>query len=410
MGCKVFKVAVFFDGTGNSIADGVSKSNVAKLYESYREVTDEEIEGKKTTTRKIYKIGIGRGEGEGSRELAAGGGGAKRINEALKEVKALIKAHPYGDSEYDYKSREIEVFGFSRGAAEARDFVNTFYGEYTELKHIKFTFIGIFDTVGSFGLAGNDIDYKPKDPKKHSESGNFELSEGGFSDNVNNDFEPYNFNLSSSSAKTIIHLTAADELRHNFPLYSADGAANEMSLIGVHSDIGGGYGTKDRETLSMEVPLRELNKRYELQSKGWEYQPKRYDRITGVFEKKRVVGNDLGKVSLHLMYQLAVKYKVTLNTPSESVPNTMKAYFEYAKTHLSNASNYSDAENIKETYAHQSATHPLTNTLSYPLRQRENSAELVGSNIVNIKRYKNRRGKVERAIFPNKASRAIVPI
>ena len=67
MGCKVFRVGVFFDGTGNNkfvdkkAGDG-SASNVAKLYELYQEHDGEVmIKGyaKPLHTARIYKEGIG---------------------------------------------------------------------------------------------------------------------------------------------------------------------------------------------------------------------------------------------------------------------------------------------------------------------------------------------------------------
>ncbi|MEM5715284.1 hypothetical protein AB3B16_08110, partial [Bifidobacterium animalis subsp. lactis] len=56
----------------------------------------------------------------------------------------------------------LSVFGFSRGAAEARAFVNWLY-ELCEQKDggwlfagipLRIQFLGIFDTVASVGLAG----------------------------------------------------------------------------------------------------------------------------------------------------------------------------------------------------------------------------------------------------------------
>ncbi len=41
MGCKVFQMGVFFDGTGNSREERATYSNVAKLYESYKILNDE---------------------------------------------------------------------------------------------------------------------------------------------------------------------------------------------------------------------------------------------------------------------------------------------------------------------------------------------------------------------------------
>ena len=62
--------------------------------------------------------------------------------------------------------REKETFS---NVAKLYDRYLTLEDEYYGKPKIKTTsfkcyFIGLFDTVGSFGIPGNDIDYKPKDP------------------------------------------------------------------------------------------------------------------------------------------------------------------------------------------------------------------------------------------------------
>ena len=199
MGCRVFRVGVFFDGTGNNKfidakeGDG-SASNVAKLYELYNEHQGEvdTIQSKPLYTARVYKEGIGTktrmskgGRGGTAKrvkdrrfmdyksEKGAGGDGAKRINEAIKEVFDLLDRHQPGSDSDAYCERIIDVFGFSRGAAQARDFINTFHDRNKrifKLKKVKMGFVGIYDTVGSFGIAGNNNNMKPANPDTHSES------------------------------------------------------------------------------------------------------------------------------------------------------------------------------------------------------------------------------------------------
>lgn len=125
----------------------------------------------------------------------------------------------------------INVFGFSRGAAAARSFLNeinktatskmpkhgVFGQELTKKNidldtiHFQINFAGLFDTVSSHGyLKSNDA----KD-----------------------------LGLTAvKKARRTLHLVAADEHRYFFPLVNIKSAGFvEKTFPGVHSDIGGSY-------------------------------------------------------------------------------------------------------------------------------------------------------------------------
>ncbi|ATA57283.1 hypothetical protein CKY39_31695 [Variovorax boronicumulans] len=117
----------------------------------------------------------------------------------------------------------ISVFGFSRGAAEARAFCNWLTAaldpDFT-LAGIKVevVFLGIFDTVASVGMAqsflvkdGHDAWGRPKD-----------LAIPAY-------------------VKRCVHLVSGHEVRGSFPLDLATGNGIEVVYPGVHSDVGGGY-------------------------------------------------------------------------------------------------------------------------------------------------------------------------
>ena len=117
----------------------------------------------------------------------------------------------------------ISVFGFSRGAAEARAFCNWLSDavdpDFTlaGLK-VEIVFLGIFDTVASVGLAqsalirdGHDGWGRPKD-----------LAVPAY-------------------VKRCVHLVSGHEVRGSFPLDLAGGDGIEVVYPGVHSDVGGGY-------------------------------------------------------------------------------------------------------------------------------------------------------------------------
>ncbi|WP_421215097.1 T6SS phospholipase effector Tle1-like catalytic domain-containing protein [Aeromonas dhakensis] len=130
----------------------------------------------------------------------------------------------------------FDVFGFSRGAAAARHFVNTIDQksdhplvkamanssdirlkagfDWASRDDVRFTFVGLFDTVVS--------SYNPS----------------------------VNVQLKADCAERVVHLTALDEVRKYFPLsrITEDAAGTcppahftELALPGAHSDIGGGY-------------------------------------------------------------------------------------------------------------------------------------------------------------------------
>ncbi|WP_156128945.1 DUF2235 domain-containing protein [Chitinibacter sp. ZOR0017] len=132
----------------------------------------------------------------------------------------------------------VSVFGFSRGAAEARAFVNWLFesckqegGGWTFAGiPIRLQFLGLFDTVASVGIANL-----------------FEISGGpvghqGWADN-NLQIHP--------AVEQCVHYVAAHEVRACFPLDSIrighSYPANTMEVIypGAHSDVGGGYAPGD---------------------------------------------------------------------------------------------------------------------------------------------------------------------
>ncbi|WP_198152696.1 phospholipase effector Tle1 domain-containing protein [Tsuneonella dongtanensis] len=132
----------------------------------------------------------------------------------------------------------LDVFGFSRGGAAARNAVAQILSGWSvgegiywpsvrselvrdgeTIDEFKFRFAGLYDTVASFGLAHwND---------------KIELNLGAV-----------------SAADRIVQLAAAEEHRKNFRLTRVgnDTKSFELFLPGVHSDIGGGYKSGVSET------------------------------------------------------------------------------------------------------------------------------------------------------------------
>ncbi len=490
MACRKLRIGVFFDGTNNCRDDRELRTNVAKLYDLYRELEDEPCKKSsgRLSTFKLYAVGVGQGrkgrkkgyigdgfKDEGVKELVAGAGGARRVYEMVDRVCEILDAHPYDTSDPNmFTKREIDLFGFSRGAATARDFVNTFIKDKVNKDDenygdVRFNFIGLFDTVGSFGVPGNDIDMKPKDGfenevdeaegfiegvAKYKLNGSMDLehTEGrilhkelfskkeeakkraaelktrwervdllpyypptpvpqpfpsGYMVVAQADasmvYENYNFHMNANQTKGGIHFTAGEEVRLNFPLTDTRHGIKEISLLGVHSDIGGGYGPKDRERLLLPVrglSEEEMAKRFRF---GWREVRKRGG--PGMLERKRVVTNTLSDAALYLMHKEALLYDVPLDEPDIADDPLIKGYIEHIERG-NRAAEFEKRDHIVEYMAHQSATHPAFDRVyPYPLREAEDLAEkLAYSNVANIEE-----DRVERDIYRNSPSKGVVP-
>lgn len=184
-----------FDGTWNEDEqDEGNDSNVVKFRDAY-DGHIEYLEGVGTRLGFIGKILGG----------VAGTGGRIRIREMTK---ALEKNFSAG-------GRDIDIIGFSRGAALALHFANE-VNERTDGASTRF--LGLWDVVASFGLPGNRI-------------------------NIGWDLTLPN------NVEHCFHAMSLDERRGNFPLTRvkspaggrpATGRVEEVWFRGVHSDVGGG--------------------------------------------------------------------------------------------------------------------------------------------------------------------------
>lgn len=251
------RIVLFFDGTYNnkfnvaarkngsvikSVASSQAsfandESNVARMSDkliasgsyqgkAYDEVVPVYVEGIGTTTLdedSTYGGATGKGSTGILAKVEAG------VTKALERLRRRPKAITFEFIHFD-------TFGFSRGAAAARNAVHRILNgriiaagdAYIELPGIrkgmtdsgfkvsdlKIRFVGLYDTVASLGVIHR-----------------FNTSE---------------LKLDSvSAADQVIHLAAADEHRANFRLTDTTskkgGNSFELFLPGGHSDIGGGY-------------------------------------------------------------------------------------------------------------------------------------------------------------------------
>lgn len=275
-------VGMFFDGTGNNMKadfelpppEKRKHTNVVKLYQAYKLKPEEGYIS-------VYIPGVGTafpeiGEKEenpwGSR---SGSGGEQRICWGLLQLINAPHGYVFGapllneaqaknisdnmsssgnpaairrmvlntwqdklkaalkDKKPQVEQINLSVFGFSRGAAQARVFVNWLFevckqegGGWTFAGiPIRCQFLGILDTVASVGLA-NLYD-------------NGTLA--GHQSWADNTLQIH------PAVEQCVHYVAGHEVRGCFPLDSVrvkktyPGNAKEVMYPGAHSDVGGGY-------------------------------------------------------------------------------------------------------------------------------------------------------------------------
>ncbi|WP_052118437.1 phospholipase effector Tle1 domain-containing protein [Erwinia oleae] len=205
--------------------------------------------------RTVYVEGTGTVNGEPDRVLGIGMGISDtgvlaKTDRAIAELAGAINTvRDNLNSPFKIIALKFDIFGFSRGAAAARHFANRVQAQDTALASairegmadVDYSgapcgvtrFIGIFDTVAAIGTATNGLNPHSAD------TGSVRLR------------------LRPGVAEKVFHLTARHECRFNFALNSVSPAWPEMSLPGVHADIGGGYLPLVREDLFLSRPYGE---------------------------------------------------------------------------------------------------------------------------------------------------------
>ena len=257
-------IGIFFDGTGNYKDRDIPKkceTNVVKLFELYNVVNTPEFEN----NRKFYCRGVGS---RGILDYYVGGFTGAGGDEFVTQMLQRLTKHCNQSPVRDLTPKIIDVCGFSRGAAEARHFVNVLKHEGIVNKatgdifsDIEVRFLGLFDTVASFGIPGNEID-------------------PGFDFHVDNQY-----------VANTVHFIAEHELRNLFDLMSLKESATaalpvnmiEMTYPGAHSDVGGGYGYQ---------PFKKGHRRRHPKTRQIIEHPDQPEKF-----------NDLSRIPLHAMYQ-----------------------------------------------------------------------------------------------------------
>lgn len=344
-----------YDEQGNAPSNsyGNAQTNIAKLYELYRDQAAERVQGEQScVSLKVYVEGIGTQAGEKDSDLSkATGCYASGVTARVQQVPAAIIAQLTGWATLNPDTQigkiELDIFGFSRGAAAARHFANDISKghasglaqhwpaslpllaegfDWKSTNCLAINFIGLFDSVAAI----------------------VSVLKGNFSP-ANADYGGIQMRLPSTVARKIVHLVARDEQRKNFPLTQSD---HDIVVPGAHSDVGGGYlpqawehvvltrpvssveaqrlaNEKSRAYLQTQTQFQHnqsawqlLNLEVELCCRADVVQPAKRDtaaekRVTAFVRGKREVAGDLALVYLRIMHGLGVGHDVPFKALDE---------------------------------------------------------------------------------------------
>ena len=301
------EVNVFFDGTLNNYFNVTAeeKRKGEGSYENALSNVSEMWSSLKTerTVMAVYVEGIGttQGQPDSSRGYALGMGETgvqDRVHGAFAQVVEKVK-DVRGPKKLP-AILDINVFGFSRGAAAARYFVHLVNTEPQRF-HLqpgwdkvmtRIHFVGLFDTVASYGV------------------------------NHSNDVSELHLNFGPRYAHKVFQLVAGDEYRANFPVTTIASALNhhvstpegghpmgyELRIPGAHSDVGGGYHPVELEKRQVSFDLQDF-----VYAQGW-YKPQDLkNRWTQAHERE--VRGEYVKVALALMVDQAHKHSTVQFPP-----------------------------------------------------------------------------------------------
>ncbi|WP_285646324.1 DUF2235 domain-containing protein [Pseudomonas sp. NBRC 100443] len=246
-----------YDGQGGAPDNsyGNDLSNVARLYALYPDQAEEQLpSGAEEAYIPVYIEGIGTRSGLGDSLYSQGTGQgdtgvAARVEQmpalAMEQLRSFRTANPQAK----IRRIEIDLFGFSRGAAAARHCANDLLKGANSLlarslptgstllaagfawRHrsdFALNFIGLFDTVAAI-VSPQNLDFSAHNARNSG----------------------LHLRLAPGMARQVIHLVADHEYRHNFSLTQAE---VDIMLPGCHSDIGGGYLPLAREKLLLSKP------------------------------------------------------------------------------------------------------------------------------------------------------------
>ena len=237
---------------------GRQPTNIWRLFNLYRDELQQPLDrAAGEVALRIYAPGVGTRTNEpdatfpdmalgtGERGVEAQTSFAAR--ETLKRIRQLAGNNPA----LQIACVKVDLFGFSRGAAAARHFLNDLARDTKSLlaqalhagkaplapgfrwqigDGVQVGVLGLFDTVAAIGSLADGWDVH---------------------DARNGGLDLY---LAPGCAERVIHLVAADERRHNFSLNSVEPGFRDAYLPGAHGDLGGNYPALMEERLLLTPP------------------------------------------------------------------------------------------------------------------------------------------------------------
>jgi T6SS, Phospholipase effector Tle1-like, catalytic domain len=396
---------------------GNAVTNVAKLRDLYLE-GKVESEQKIIYRRQVYAPGAGTKTADDDKWYGAAtgmgeAGVIQQVDYAFSRLALRVKEDLRGQT---IDRLTLDLFGFSRGAAAARHAVHEINQGTNGLlarlfvengilwpAQVDIRFVGLFDSVAAIvNPASGDLSA------------------------YNDRNYPVKLYLEPAKVGQVVHLTAAHEHRKNFALNSVrsrDGSlpANfrEITLPGVHSDIGGGYGDSQREEAllspMLQVPQNRLQwpektaqwdnldaQRHQVAAQGWigsyslpvrqsdqlqawpqnlgsegparlEIVAQGYDhpapdgRLELVLRMLRQVRGEYSRVALRLMHRLAVEKELplgeidptdeTVSVPGELEPVLQQILAQVVQGKDEPSLESRDLELLLQRYIHYSANY-----------------------------------------------------
>ena len=299
---------------------------LVKESEGYEETLSVYIEGPGTEDDKDDNT---MGYAFGSNGLIRKTGVREKVESGIQ--KAVIKFNneiPNKENVIDLLT--IDVFGFSRGAAGARNCIHEVLGSGKKplkerlienkykVNKVEVSFAGLYDTVSAYGW-GVVFD--------------------------SSDVSTLKLNA-VANAKKVVQLAAANEYRKNFSLTDIMSAGKkkglQLFLPGAHSDIGGGYRESVEGKFSEKgmpiyksISMRDVeNEKTRLIETGWYKEseiainsyPIYADIVEHVIEVTRAnISNEYRKIAFNLMAdhvkESGISFKPKIS--KEAVPNTL---------------------------------------------------------------------------------------
>jgi hypothetical protein len=316
---------------GSNTSFGNDNSNVDKLEKAYSKNKEKHyysiyVEGIGTKNPEKKKDGslsyygdftYGQGYGTGETGLF------EKVEKGCFDIVRKLNK----EAEFSISTLYIDVFGFSRGAAAARIFANELYKIRNPKDNDSYN-------MGYLGKAFKELDYKIKPIRIKIRFLGLYDTVSSYDGDVFDDITVDKVPLHIPTVGFTVHLTAEDEHRKMFPLTniaSAGGESKELTLPGVHSDIGGGYKnlTNDKADKGEIVILTESSSNIKIEKQraiehGWYKDYQLNEQPSYLKGTRKNLSNEYSLVILHLMAEFGKrKYKIAWD-----YQNTLDLYYK----------------------------------------------------------------------------------